>query len=346
MNKEIKYTIEPVEVLQKMHLDYRLKGDELQVRYCPFCNGGRNRETYKFAVNAWTGAYNCRRGKCAEQGSMWQLLEHAGLNPKEYIDRQNNYSTNKTMNKFNNTLSNRVKKSGALIGGEKKTYQQPYTTAIALTLVCLSYLTKFRLIPESTIKDWAIASTPDNNILFRFYEKRGDQFANVYSKQRLAREAQGDEAKTKQDAKTKPILYGSWLVADDAKQLVITEGEIDALTVYSAGIRNVVSMPAGTNNQDWIELQFEWLEKFESIVLWFDADVAGKKAVKEVAMRLGRHRISIVETQHKDANEMLTTLAKTAGVDEALKQIKHAVETASDFPVEDLEPLTKPPSAV
>ena len=49
--------------------------------------------------------------------------------------------------------------------------------------------------------------------------------------------------------------------ADPTKPLVITEGEIDTLSVIESGWQNVVSIPygAGKNKDDWIEKNFDWL---------------------------------------------------------------------------------------
>lgn len=102
-----------------------------------------------------------------------------------------------------------------------------------------------------------------------------------------------------------PTLFGWQAIPESTRRLVITEGEIDALSVASQGIP-AVSVPFGAGNHQWIETDWERLERFDDIVLWFDTDEAGQKGVKEVAQRLGIERCRIAKaTTGKDANAML-----------------------------------------
>ena len=98
-----------------------------------------------------------------------------------------------------------------------------------------------------------------------------------------------------------------------SQPLIITEGEIDTLSLYEAGIRNVVSVPSGCSNLDWIDTCWDWLERFQSIILFGDNDEPGRKMVREVVRRLDEARCMVVEeypdrpdgTPCKDANEIL-----------------------------------------
>lgn len=102
------------------------------------------------------------------------------------------------------------------------------------------------------------------------------------------------------------------------RPLYITEGEIDAMSLYEAGIYNVVSVPSGCNNTDWISNCWDWLEKFQQIVIFGDTDEPGIQMVNNVMKRLGEDRCLIapdypdliVEGRSagrmcKDANEIL-----------------------------------------
>jgi twinkle protein len=76
-------------------------------------------------------------------------------------------------------------------------------------------------------------------------------------------------------------LFGQQAFSGNGKRIVITEGEIDALSVAQAfdGHWQVVSIPNGAQNAKHALLQqLEWLESFDEIVLGFDNDSAGKKA--------------------------------------------------------------------
>jgi twinkle protein len=105
-------------------------------------------------------------------------------------------------------------------------------------------------------------------------------------------------------------LYGQWLwKGGDKRSLVITEGELDALSVSQANANKypVVSLPNGAANAlKAIQENYEFVSQFEKIVLMFDGDEPGQKAAEEVAMILPPGRVFIANLgEYKDANEAL-----------------------------------------
>lgn len=104
-------------------------------------------------------------------------------------------------------------------------------------------------------------------------------------------------------------LYGKWLWKGCSnKRVIITEGEIDALSVSHAfGNREpVVSLPSGAQGAARaIKKDYEWLCGFEQIVLMFDMDEPGREAVKEVAALLPPGKALVCELSEKDANDMI-----------------------------------------
>ena len=98
---------------------------------------------------------------------------------------------------------------------------------------------------------------------------------------------------------------------------------IDALSLYEAGARNVVSVPSGCSNLDWIDHCWNWLERFQTIILFGDNDEPGRKMIREVVRRLDESRCMIVEDYPdrpggktcKDANEILFFHGKDALLD-------------------------------
>lgn len=103
---------------------------------------------------------------------------------------------------------------------------------------------------------------------------------------------------------TRRSLYGKHLIGDDVSNIVITEGEIDALSLHSVGIP-AVSVPNGVSDTAWVECDWEWLERFERINICMDMDEPGRLAAAEICKRLGLHRTFIVSLPHKDANDCL-----------------------------------------
>ncbi|CAB4165435.1 Archaeal primase DnaG/twinkle, TOPRIM domain [uncultured Caudovirales phage] len=104
-------------------------------------------------------------------------------------------------------------------------------------------------------------------------------------------------------------LYGQWLWRDQGKMIVITEGEIDALTVSQLQLNKwpVVSIPTGASGaKKSLSAQLAWLLRFETVVLFFDDDKAGAEAVAECAPLFPPGRVKIAKIPgHKDANSAL-----------------------------------------
>lgn len=103
-------------------------------------------------------------------------------------------------------------------------------------------------------------------------------------------------------------LYGSQLWAS-GKKIVITEGEIDCLTVSQLQGNKwpVVSIPNGAQAaKKAIENNLEYLDKFDEVVLMFDMDEPGRKASEECAKILPAGKAYIANIPCKDPNECLT----------------------------------------
>lgn len=94
------------------------------------------------------------------------------------------------------------------------------------------------------------------------------------------------------------------------KVVVITEGEIDALTVAQSWLERydkfypVVSIPSASQTKVLLE-QRDWIRNFDSVVIWFDNDEPGKVAAEKAAKIIGYDKVKIVKVdKYKDANEM------------------------------------------
>ena len=166
------------------------------------------------------------------------------------------------------------------------------------------YLRYERHISEDALRAYKIAED-DNRIVFPFLKPDG---VLALAKTREA----VDGAKPKPTAADcEPILFGWQAIPSDARDVVICEGEIDALTWWDYGFP-CMSVPFGGGKgakQQWIENEFERLERFERIFIAMDTDQPGQEAAQEIVMRLGRHRCYVVDTPEKDANA-----CKAAGI--------------------------------
>ena len=79
------------------------------------------------------------------------------------------------------------------------------------------------------------------------------------------------------------------------KQIVITEGELDAATCREAlPTWEMVSLPSGAAAaKKSIQKNLEWLQEWKDIVLFFDNDDAGRKATQEAASVLPPGKVKI-----------------------------------------------------
>lgn len=108
-----------------------------------------------------------------------------------------------------------------------------------------------------------------------------------------------------------------------AKEVVIVEGEIDLLSFYEAGVKNVISVPNGANkNISFLDDCISIFDEVDTIYLAVDNDLKGLTLRDELARRLGYDKCMIVSFKDcKDANEYLM---KYGGLElnETIKQAK------------------------
>ena len=118
-------------------------------------------------------------------------------------------------------------------------------------------------------------------------------------------------------------FFGTHLFATGGKRLIITEGEIDALSVAQASmdrykkIYPVISLPTSANAQHLIMIR-DWIRGFKEVVVMMDNDEAGRDAMDKALKIIGvdRARIPTYPEGCKDANDVLFRLGS-----EALNQV-------------------------
>lgn len=97
--------------------------------------------------------------------------------------------------------------------------------------------------------------------------------------------------------------------ARGSDRLVITEGEIDAMSVSAAQYEKygkffpVVSLTSAAVLETLIRNR-QWVRSFKEVVLCFDQDDAGRKATEEAAKIIGYDKVKICTLPEKDANEV------------------------------------------
>lgn len=299
-----------IEIADKHLFPYELKpSGELIPEFCPFCEGGSShKDTKTFALNVDYGVYVCKRGSCGKRGRLEDLIEF--------------FHENLSVNRPN----------GGIFDGKTRQYSLPDTKLLPATEKIYQYF-ESRKISRKTVDDFKIQSDENGMIVFPFYENG----TNVFEKFRRPWKPNENESKRKEwrSPGTKPVLFGMDMCAF-SQPLTICEGQIDAMSLYEAGINNVVSVPSGCEDYSWVENCYDWLERFKTIILFGDADEPGQKMVKTLAKRLDESRCKIVEDYPerskggicKDANDVLYHFGPY--------KLIEMVENAKDIPVKGL----------
>lgn len=143
-----------------------------------------------------------------------------------------------------------------------------------------------------------------------------------------------DKKGMQQEKDAEPCLFGWHLIDPKARTVAICEGEIDAMTLHQAGLP-ALSVNAGAGNHQWIENDWQRLERFSEILVCFDNDEAGDKGASEVINRLGLERCKRMRVGAKDANQWLQDGAKPEQFLEAARTAKsqdpEELKSAADF---------------
>lgn len=271
---------------------------ELVFTKCPYCGNLTNSKN-KFAINLATGQFNCFRASCGMKGNMITLSRDFDFQLSEDVDRylnRNNY--NGRFRKFRE------------FHAESKDPAIAYLKERGISAeVCQKY--------EITVKEGT-----DNILVFPFKNEKGDLKFIKYRKTDFQKGV--DKSKEWCEADCMPILFGM-NHCTAAGPLIITEGQIDSLSVTEAGINSAVSVPTGAQGSTWVPHCYEWVNRFEEIIVFGDCENGKITLTDMIQSRFSRKKIRIVRIEDykgcKDANEILKAYGKEA--------IKQAIENAA-----------------
>lgn len=105
-------------------------------------------------------------------------------------------------------------------------------------------------------------------------------------------------------------LFGKHLFNGGGRRLIITEGEIDTLSVAQASYEKyekfypVVGLSSSVMTKSILENR-EWIRTFSEVIICFDEDDAGYEAQKEAIKIIGFDKAKIVKLPRNDANDVL-----------------------------------------
>lgn len=196
--------------------------------------------------------------------------------------------------------------------------------------------------PQSAVADWLRDTRKLSDAAIAAYRLAEDGDCVIFPSLRdgelvrWKRRHREDKHKCQTSSDSEPCLFGWQAIPGDARQVLICEGEIDAVSWWQMG-QPALSVPNGAQGHNWIECEYEHLERFDTIYLSMDNDDAGRKAVMEIVDRLGRERVRVIQIPDpwKDGNDLLQSGVDRNQVqgliDKALTMDPAALKSAASF---------------
>ena len=255
------------------------KGDELFFKYCPHCKGdGKDKDT--FSINIKTGAFKCFRASCDYHGHFVELARDFGF-------------------RLENEQEQKYRKLP-----QKKIESKPKA---------IEYL-ESRGISAEVCKKYNITTqtNKDNILVFPFYDEQNILQFVKYRK--IDFDKRFDKNKEWCEKQTMPILFGM-AQCEDFDRLVITEGQLDSLSLATAGIKNAVSVPTGAVGFTWLSNCWDWINRFNEIIVFGDYEKGKITLIDTLEKRLQK-KVKCVRPEdylcEKDANDILRKYGKEA----------------------------------
>ena len=277
---------------------------ELFFKTCPYCKPRPTKgNTQTFSINLQTGQFKCLRASCGVSGNMITLSRDfdfsLGNEADEYYRPRRQYR-------------------------KLKTPKEPIRPKEA----AVRYL-ESRGIPAEIAHRYEITTQTDhdNVLVFPFYDDQGNLQFVKYRKTDYDREKDKNKEWCEKDCR--PILFGMKQCSEDHDRLVITEGQLDSLSVAAAGIENAVSVPNGAKGMTWVPYCYDWVSSFSEIVVFGDCEKGHITLLEDVQRRFPGRIKHVREEDYqgcKDANELLQKHGSGA--------VRRAVENAVLVPIQ------------
>lgn len=267
--------IEIEKYFQSKKLEYKASiNNQFILKKCFSCIDEKNH----FYMNQDSGVWICF--KCLAKGNFNDFREAFGDNPIKIIYKA---STNQEIEKLYHELDQNLANlyAGKLFG---------------LYPDDLKYLQDTRKLEKATLEYFKIGATGQKIAIPVFKNKK---LVNI----RYRRSPKDTtSAKYTQEAYCRSELFNGDVIEDlKPKELYITEGEIDAMTLWQQGYKNVVSttLGAGFFPEDWVNR----MKSVEKYFIIYDLDEEGQRGAMRVATKLGVEKCVIINLPAKQGRK-------------------------------------------
>lgn len=296
-----------------VHTETRNKGRNLHFKVCPYCKASDRANQYSFAIDLQSGKFKCLRSTCNASGNMITLSKDFDFSLGDSVDEY--YKPKKKFTSFKKPSEKIIPKPSAI-----------------------DYL-KSRGISEAIAKVYQITTQSDNEnvLVFPFLDEKGDMPFIKYRDTQYSKEKGGNKEWCQ--AGGKPILFGMYqcISPDDCATLILTEGQMDQLSVAEAGFSNTLSVPTGAKGFTWIPYCWDFVNKYKVIVVFGDYEKGKITLLEEIKARFGGLTIKHVRVEDykdcKDANEILKKYGK--------EQIEKCIINAETEPNKRIKSLSE-----
>jgi len=137
--------------------------------------------------------------------------------------------------------------------------------------------------------------------LYGYYNDKGEHIGNKIRQTK-------DKRMWVEGELSDAVLFGQNIFTQKAKYITICEGEVDAMSAYelmgSKWPSVSIKTGAAGSLRDCKEA-FDYLDRFDNVVLCFDMDKQGQEAAEKIAQLFAPNKCKIMRMNHKDANEYL-----------------------------------------
>lgn len=287
----------------------KVRDGNLHFEICPYCRPAPTKgNAYTFGISLKTGQFKCLRASCGVTGNMITLSRDFDFSLGNSVDEY--YRPRK---RYRNLAT-------------PKEPIKPKDPAVR-------YLESRGISAEIARRyEITVQRNHDNILVFPFFDESGKLRFVKYRKTDF--DPEKDKNKEWCEANCKPILFGMKQCSENRERLIITEGQLDSLSVAEAGIENAVSVPNGAKGFTWIPYCYDWIMGFHEIVVFGDCENGHITLLDDISKRFNKQIRHVREEDYlgcKDANEILQKHGPAA--------VRHAVENSVLIPVKRVIPL-------
>ena len=278
---------------------------ELHFKTCPYCRPKATRDNINtFAIDLKNGCFKCLRESCGAKGNMITLAKDFNFSLGTQNDEY--YAPKKQYRKLKTPTEPIIPKSPAIKFLESRKISEEIAKRYEIT----------------------VRTDRDNVLVFPFYDELGQLQFIKYRNTEFSKDADNG-AKEWCESNCKPILFGMKQCVDFGT-IIVTEGQMDSLAVAECGINNAVSVPTGAKGFTWVPYCWDWLKRFETIIVFGDYEKGHISLLDEFARRFKnvKHVREIDYKDCKDANEILIKYGK--------EQVQKCVDNAIEMPINNV----------